>query len=185
MKLFNSFALSFLISSCLSAEEDYCLASPRERAQVFITEQFKLQNFNNPMHLAYILATAEHETANFTSMKEIGGERKKYAPWYGRGYPQLTHKANYEKYTRFLGVDLMTNPDLMLREDVSARVIVHGMMYGWFTGVNLTHFINPNRCDFVAARITVNARDRAEKIAGVARRWAKWFGNREKPSPDF
>lgn len=152
--------------------------SSKDRAQVLIIEQFQKQKFNDPMQLSYILATAEHETGNFRYMKEIGGEKKYYAPWYGRGYPQLTHKENYEKYSKLLGMDLVTNPDLMLREDVSAAVIVDGMMYGMFTNVKLSHFINDKRCDFVQARITVNAKDKQHEIAAIARRWAAYFRDR-------
>lgn len=40
----------------------------------------------------------------------------------GRGYIQLTGRANYAAYSRRLGVDLVANPDLLLRADVAARV---------------------------------------------------------------
>ncbi|MEI6789819.1 MAG: polymorphic toxin-type HINT domain-containing protein [Myxococcaceae bacterium] len=159
-------------------DRQFAMASPRDRAQVLIMEQFQKQKFNNPMQLSYILATAEHETGNFRHMKEIGGEKKSYAPWYGRGYAQLTHKENYEKYSKRLRMDLIANADLMLREDVSAAVIVDGMMYGAFTNVGLPHFINDNRCDFVQARITVNAKDKQHEIAAIARKWAAYFRDR-------
>ncbi|KAG0273266.1 hypothetical protein BGZ95_010915, partial [Linnemannia exigua] len=48
----------------------------------------------NNRQLAYILATAEHESY-FRPIKEIGGAKKSYNPYFGRGYVQLTHKENY------------------------------------------------------------------------------------------
>jgi hypothetical protein len=50
----------------------------------------------NNRQLAYILATAEHESY-FRPIKEIGGTKRPYAPYFGRGYVQLTHKGNYAK----------------------------------------------------------------------------------------
>ncbi|MEI6806675.1 MAG: hypothetical protein WCK49_09260 [Myxococcaceae bacterium] len=112
-------------------------------------------------------------------MKEYGGEKKKYAPWYGRGYPQLTHDYNYIKYKKFLGMDIVSNPELMLREDVSAAVIVDGMMYGEFTSKKLTKYINEQSCDFMEARRTVNGVMHADRVAAIARRWAQYFRDRK------
>lgn len=52
----------------------------------------------------------------------------------GRGWPQLTGRANYRAYSDAAGQDLEANPDAMLFLDVSARVTVafmqrtHGML---------------------------------------------------------
>lgn len=42
----------------------------------------------------------------------------------GRGWPQLTGRANYRAYSDAAGVNLECGPDAMLRLDVSARVTV-------------------------------------------------------------
>lgn len=47
------------------------------------------------------------------------GERFK-----GRGYIQLTGRANYEHYGKKLGIDLVSNPDLALQPEVAAKVMV-------------------------------------------------------------
>jgi hypothetical protein len=45
------------------------------------------------------------------------------ARYYGRGYIQLTGRANYRFYGKRLGVDLVNRPGMALRPDVGARVL--------------------------------------------------------------
>jgi len=42
----------------------------------------------------------------------------------GRGYNQLTGKSNYEKYGNIVGKNLVSNPDIMLNDDVAAEVAI-------------------------------------------------------------
>jgi hypothetical protein len=53
----------------------------------------------NKFQIAYILATAEWES-RFSPIEEIGGKNKPYAPYYGRGYVQLTHKGELSPFRR-------------------------------------------------------------------------------------
>jgi predicted chitinase len=46
------------------------------------------------------------------------------ARYHGRGYIQLTGRANYEAYSRRLHLPLEERPDMALRPDVGARVLV-------------------------------------------------------------
>lgn len=97
--------------------------------------------------------------------------------FYGRGHVQLTWFDNYLRATRKLNallpeteqVDLIADPDLALRTDISAKIIVLGMKEGWFTGKCLSDYINDNRDDYKAARRIVNGTDKAEQIAQYAR----------------
>lgn len=41
----------------------------------------------------------------------------------GRGFIQLTWKENYEKYSQLVGIDLVSNPDILLVPTVSAMVL--------------------------------------------------------------
>lgn len=54
--------------------------------------------------------------------------------WFGRGPIQITHKDNYEKMGKRLGVDLVGNRELIMRPDIGADSAVVGMMEGMFTG---------------------------------------------------
>lgn len=125
---------------------------------------------------AYVLATAYHETAHtMKPVREMGGEpylrKKKYYPYVGMGYVQLTWKANYEKASRKLGVDFVTNPTLLLKPQYAAKILVIGSKEGWFTGKKLSHYITLQKSDFVGARRIINGTDRADLIADYAKKY--------------
>ena len=132
--------------------------------------------------LAYMLATAWHETAAtmqpvvetfYLSQPERDryNKAKYYWPWIGRGLVQLTHRENYVRAGAKIGVDLTSDPDKALDPDVSVAVLVLGMEQGWFTGKKIADYITLQRSDFVGARRIVNGRDRANHIAGIAKRF--------------
>lgn len=133
--------------------------------------------------IAYILATAWHETnKTLRPIAEYGrGRGKKYGVrhpktghvYYGRGYPQLTWDYNYEKMGKYLGIDLLNNPDEALKVDVSTKILYEGCLRGMFTGKALRDYIGPGRLDFVNARRVVNGIDRAELIASYAEHFHK------------
>lgn len=152
--------------------------------------------------IAYALATAYHETAHtMLPVKEYGGTayyKRMYdiqgnrpakarelgnltpgdgAKFAGRGYPQLTGRTNYLKATRKLrergwNVDLVANPDDVLKPDVAAAVMVYGMREGWFTTRDLDDDLpltGPGTLkQFIASRDIINGRDKAELIGGYA-----------------
>jgi hypothetical protein len=95
--------------------------------------------------------------------------------WLGRGYPQLTHKTNYEKASKIVGVDLVANPERMLEPEIAAEVMVVSMRDGGFTGKKLRDFIDLSddsdaidRREYLKARAIVNGKDRASEIADLA-----------------
>jgi putative chitinase len=128
---------------------------------------------------AYVMATAWWETAHTIEpvkeaywVKNAEAWRKKnlrYWPWYGRGYVQLTWKQNYIHAGKELGLDLTTNPDAVMRPEVSAKILVAGSLYGWFTGKKLGDYITLSRSNFIGARRIINGTDKARKIASVAK----------------
>ena len=151
-------------------------------------------------HRAYLLATAKHETADtMQPITEYGG--RKYFDKYdtgklakalgntpdkdgdgylyrGRGYVQITGRANYAKAGGKLGVDLIGNPDAALNPDIAARILVRGCSEGWFTGKKLDDYL-PD--DFRNARRVVNGTDRAELIAGYAIEFGKALATETAP----
>jgi hypothetical protein len=137
---------------------------------------------------AYALATASHET-NFTMqpVREAywlseGWRRTnlRYYPFYGRGYVQLTWKANYERADRELGLGgrLNENLDLALAPDIAAKIMVKGMQEGWFCADRdgqrhtLARHVSTNGAanlaQFTSARRIINGTDKAGKIASEA-----------------
>jgi len=128
--------------------------------------------------MAYVLATAYHETAHtMKPINEMGGDKylrsKKYWPYIGRGYVQITWKVNYEKAGKVLGVDFVSKPELLLKPEYAAPIIIAGMVEGWFTGKKLADYITLQKSDFKNARQIVNKMDRAELIAGYAKQYDK------------
>ena len=99
--------------------------------------------------LAYALATAYHETAH----------SKKYWPFIGRGYVQLTWDYNYDKY------GIKNNPDKALEPAFAAYVLYDGMAKGVFTGKKLSDYFSNKVDDPKGARRVVNGTDKADLIA--------------------
>jgi putative chitinase len=132
---------------------------------------------------AYILATVYHETARtMQPIEEYGGWNTGYAPWFGRGFVQLTWEENYlkqqEKLHAIKQVHIYKIPyqvhddwNLALDPRTSAIITVGGMRDGDFTGKKLSDYIKPGSVDYVNARRIVNGTDRAEQIAGYAREY--------------
>jgi hypothetical protein len=71
------------------------------------------------------MATIQHETAHtYRPIAEYGGPSKWYAPFYGRGYTQLTHEFNYIAYSKKLGIDLVKNMKRVMEPDISLFIII-------------------------------------------------------------
>lgn len=156
---------------------------------------------------AYILATAWHETA-FTMQPIIERGGKSYFNQYdpkhnpkkakalgntlpgdgykyrGRGYVQITGRANYDKASRACGVDMVADPELALNPQIAAKIIVRGMTEGWFTGKELSDYSN-----YTDMRRIVNGTDKAASIASYAVKFERALKAQEKaaqpasPSP--
>jgi putative chitinase len=146
-----------------------------------LVDAFASDGDDDKRKLAYILATARHETGGkYQPVREIPPKRKLAAYWrddppgsglvyYGRGLPQLTWRRNYATFGKLLGVDLVGQPDLALVLATSARITVIGMMRGLFTGKKLGDYFTKTTTDWENARRTVNGMDKAGLIASYAK----------------
>lgn len=140
---------------------------------------------------AYVLATAWHETAHtMKPVREYGGEAylrsKKYYPYVGMGFVQLTWLENYKKASKELGVDFVSDPKKLLQPVYSAEILVIGSRDGWFTGKKLSDYITLAKSNYVSARRIINGTDKALLIAGYAKEYnldLKRIGYGEKASP--
>lgn len=147
--------------------------------------------------VAYALATAFHETAHtLQPIKEFGGRNyffRRYdiqgqnprlarqlgntvpgdgVQFAGRGYVQLTGRANYAKAATKLDVPLIGNPDLAMQPQVAADILRHGMREGWFTGKSFQSYLPAaglaTAAQFQAARRIINGTDKQALIAKYA-----------------
>jgi predicted chitinase len=132
--------------------------------------------------IAYILATAEHESKLGRLMeerqwiKDVAANNAYFEKRYqgradlgntqpgdgikfkGRGFCQITGRVNYQRWSQKLGVNLLDNPDLAARDlNIATRILVVGMKEGSFTSHNLARYILGGNRDFVNARRIINA----------------------------
>lgn len=144
--------------------------------------------------LAYVLATAYHETAHTMCPIEEYGKGKGHPygltdattgeAYYGRGYCQLTWKANYSKASELCDVDLIHNPSLALTTPIAAEIICQGMSDGWFTGKKLGDYFSSVKDDPVGARHIINGTDRADLVASYYRHFANALTEAKKPDAE-
>jgi len=142
---------------------------------------------------AYMLATVKHECANRwhpiiefgkrsyfdkyeadTALGKRLGNRDPGDGWRyrGRGYVQITGRANYERMTKALGLSpeesLVDDPEQTLRPEIAYRIMSVGMRKGLFTGKKLGDYISGETCDYRNARRMINGLDQADTIRGFA-----------------
>ena len=125
---------------------------------------------------AYVLATVKWETADtFEPITEYGSKKylksKKYWPYIGRGYVQLTWETNYRNFGNAIHVDLVNNPLLANDKKVAWKVLEIGMTDDYetqeyqkgedpnFTSKTLEDYFDNGKCDYLNARKIINPRD--------------------------
>ena len=153
---------------------------------------------------AYALATAFHETAHtMQPIKEYGGPRYFFrmydedgdrphiaaqlgntqsgdgVAYCGRGYVQLTGRANYQKADDALGLggSLVANPDRAMEPIIAAQILRCGMDEGWYAGDrkgrhkfrrHLPKVGAASLSEFINARRIINGIDDDDEIAAYA-----------------
>lgn len=154
-------------------------------AYAFATAYLETAHTMQPVLEANWLSKAARERY-FFRMYDRAGERPHVAKrlgntqpgdgvrFAGRGYVQLTGRANYERADAKLGLggELVRNPDLAMNAEFAARIMRQGMVEGWFTGKSLSSYLpttSPGlRPAFVQARRIINGVDRAGDVADYA-----------------
>jgi predicted chitinase len=84
---------------------------------------------------------------------------------------QLTWDYNYKKMSAVVGVDLVKNPDRALDLKNAIPIMLVGMVQGIFTGKKLSDYFNKTTEDWVNARRIINGHDKANLIAGHAKKF--------------
>lgn len=145
---------------------------------------------------AYMLATVKHECADtWRPITERG--RKAYFDKYetgtrigkrlgntqpgdgwkyrGRGYVQITGRANYERLSKALKLpaeqNLIDNPDNTLIPAVAYSIMSYGMRKGAFTGKKLADYLSGDSSDYKNARRIINGTDQWQRIQGYAEKF--------------
>jgi hypothetical protein len=142
---------------------------------------------------AYMLATVKHECADtwqpiiergprsYFDQYETGTAKGKRLGntepgdgyrFRGRGYVQITGRANYARMFVELKLgpeaDLVNDPEQVLRPAIAYQIMSVGMRKGLFTGKKLPDFISTTAADYTNARKIINGLDQAARIAGYA-----------------
>jgi predicted chitinase len=155
-----------------------------ETSVPLILSEAEESGVTDPGQIAYILASADHESLlgryleelasgeEYEGSEELGNTELGDGPRFkGRGYVQITGRTNYTNWSERLGVDLVGNPEVAADPDIAATILVQGMRDGSFTDVGLSDYISGENRDFVNARRIVNGLDKAEEIAQDAERY--------------
>ena len=93
---------------------------------------FDKNGINTPLRISHFLAQLDHESGGFKYLTELGGRsyfnkyegRKDLGNIYpgdgykfrGRGYIQITGRANYTELSKDTNIDFVKNPDLLTEE---------------------------------------------------------------------
>ncbi len=109
-----------------------------DNAVALVTNLVKY-DITTPLRVVHFIAQLHHESGGFTaSVEKISYQKAqdkyqnhKYLGnrlpgdgyrFRGRGLTQLTGRGNYEKFTKYSGIDIVSNPDLASRLDISIQI---------------------------------------------------------------
>ena len=136
-------------------------------------QKVAIQSGIKGVELAQFMAQTRHESADFSQMKELGGDKyfhKKYDPkvaphtakilgnkhdgdgvkYHGRGFIQITGRDNYRMAGEALGLPLEQKPDLASKPEVAAKIAVwywntrvKPNVNNWNDTAEVTRTINP------------------------------------------
>jgi len=110
---------------------------------------FKQYGINTPLRIAHFMAQLSHESGGFKYLKELGNNAyfKKYEgrkdlgnifagdglKYKGRGFIQITGRANYTELSKDLKIDFVNNPELLEQE---ANAIISALWFWNKKGLN-------------------------------------------------
>jgi predicted chitinase len=167
-----------------------------------IFDYWDKSNLTDNRWLAYVLATAFHETGEdmqpvregfastdqgsinaVTSLYNRGIIGENYAlpeangkSYFGRGLVQITWGDNYKKLGQAIGIgnQLYDNPSLALNMEVAVKILFVGMVDGLYAPVHsLRKYFFEDRTDWVNARKIINWLDKADLVAGYGQKFFK------------
>jgi predicted chitinase len=155
---------------------------------------WETKNIDNKYFLAYIFATIKHECGDTWVPIEEKGSNNYLSKYFtnptlkrwlsnlrlsdswvykGRGFCQITGRGLYKKIGDLIGVDLINHPELALQPDVASKIIIDGMLQGWFTGKKLLTYYDRGIFDSNNARRIINGIDKASVISNYYIKFTK------------
>lgn len=143
-----------------------------------ILDEWERRGLQDLRWLAYMLGTVKWETDHtMQPIVEAGSVKylrsKKYWPWIGRGFVQLTWKRNYDAFRApvlaLFKVDIVEDPDNALLLGPASYIMFEGMTKGTFTSKKLSDYFSATKTDWLNARRIINGTDRAAEIAQIAK----------------
>lgn len=190
---------SFSIDALVMVVPPLLRAFAQESIPIILAECRK-SDLTSLGHIAYVLATAQHESLCGKFMVELWGPtdaQRRYEGradlgniqpgdgfrFRGRGYVQITGRANYQTWSDRLHLDLINQPDLVSRHpDIAAKILVQGMRDGAFRPPHrLSTYLTNAAQDFFNAREIINAdkhfidqgftKTRGQRIAEIAQNY--------------
>ncbi len=119
---------------------------------------------NTPSRVSHFLAQVGHESAGFKYVRELGNRAyfQRYEgradlgnnrpgdgyAYRGRGFIQLTGRANYKRYGEYLGLDLVNNPELAADPQVALLIAAK-----YWSIKNLNQFADRDDINTITKRI--------------------------------
>lgn len=119
---------------------------------------------NTPSRVSHFLAQVGHESAGFKYVRELGNRAyfQRYEgradlgnnrpgdgyTYRGRGFIQLTGRANYKRYGEYLNLDLVNNPELAADPQVALLIAAK-----YWSIKNLNQFADRDDINTITKRI--------------------------------
>ncbi|MEQ8467602.1 S8 family serine peptidase, partial [Coleofasciculus sp. E1-EBD-02] len=188
-------AADFDINPIIAAVPSYFKPYAQESIPKILAES-QASGVTDIGQIAYILATAQHESHLGRWMEELAsgdayegrldlgntqpGDGRRFK---GRGYVQITGRSNYTQWSQRLGIDLVSQPHKASEPAIAVKILVQGMRDGTFTGKKLSDYINGSSRDFRNARRIVNGIDKAAEIAQIAENYFNVLNNSNTTTP--
>jgi hydroxyethylthiazole kinase len=112
-------------NTAISRAENYC---------VDINKMFRKYGISSKKtRISYFLGNSIQETIYFSRKSELGGSGARYAPWYGRGFLQLTWEENYRNYGDFKGWSQLTTASFRDSLETDDEIATDSAGYYWLT----------------------------------------------------
>lgn len=138
---------------------------------------------------AFILALVKYETADTWQplWDNSGAAYSRYEPgtalgrslgntqsgdgkrFRGRGYILVTGRANYQKLSDALGIDLVANPDAAIEPATAYRMLSESLFSGLLTGKKIGDFLTSKQIDYGRMLTTVAVEKSGPKTSRIVR----------------